>query len=210
LPGEGKNAVTQNPHRRTDEPPEPGPRDSAMQMPEIRSMPEPEATRPPPPPAALGRVTPPAAFAAPPVEAAAIPAPPPSTPVFAPIAPPPPPPNSAIAPAPPPASPLASTVATLALPSGSALDANGQQQVDRVAALFKEKPGHVRVVARTAPPAAGADPLASYHAALQGAQAVADALKRGGIPASKIQTEASPNVGPAGANSGRIEIQLAP
>jgi hypothetical protein len=100
----------------------------------------------------------------------------------------------------------------------NALDSNGQQQVQRVAALYKEKPGIVRVVARTPPPPPGTDPLAGYHAALGRAQTVADALKAAGIPANKIQTEATPNVGSsnaspgasAGAAAARIDIQLVP
>jgi hypothetical protein len=64
------------------------------------------------------------------------------------------------------------------------------------------------VVSYAAAPVGGADPLESYHAALERAQAVAKALAATGIPANKIQTQATPASGTSGA--GRVEIQLAP
>ena len=76
-----------------------------------------------------------------------------------------------------------------------------------MAALYKDNPGTVRVLAYAAAPSGGGDPLDSYHAALDRAQAVAKALAEAGIPASKIQTEAAPA---AGARApGRVEIQFA-
>ena len=206
LTGDNKTALNQNPHRRPDEPPEPGPRDSSMQVPEIRSTPEPEAARGPPAPAAFGRVATPAPIVRPnpAIDTAAVPTPPPAAPDLAPV---PPPAVAAVPPARTPAPP--STVATLSLASG-ALDTNGQQQVQRVAALYKEKPGIVRVVARTPPPGPGTDPLAGYHAALGSTQTVVDALKAAGIPANKIQAEVTPNVGSGNAGAGRIDIQLVP
>ena len=79
-------------------------------------------------------------------------------------------------------------------------------EIDRVAGLYREKPGTVRVLAFAAAPTGGGDPLASYHAALGRAQQIAKALADAGIPANKIQTEAAPS--PLAA--GRIEIQFAP
>jgi hypothetical protein len=105
--------------------------------------------------------------------------------------------------------PAATTVARLDGP-GAAGEPNRQDraQIERVTALYKDKPGTVRVVAYAAAPAAGGDPLDSYHAALERAQAVAKALAQSGIPAGKIQTAATPAAGAAGA--GRVEIQFAP
>ncbi len=74
-----------------------------------------------------------------------------------------------------------------------------------MAALYKDSPGTVRVLAYAAAPSGGGDPLDSYHAALERAQAVAKALADAGIPASKIQTEAAPAVA---ARAGRVEIQF--
>jgi hypothetical protein len=62
-------------------------------------------------------------------------------------------------------------------------------------------------VAFAAAPAPGVDPLTSYRAALDRAQAIAKDLTAAGIPAGKIQTEANPaNAGP---QIGRVEIQFA-
>ncbi len=80
-------------------------------------------------------------------------------------------------------------------------------QIERVAARYKQNPGTVRVIGYAAAPAAGEEPLASYHAALEAAQAVARALVAAGIPVSKIQTEAAPA---EASQVGRVEIQFAP
>src|SRR5207253_3086042 len=192
----------QSAHRRSGELAEPAPRESSLQMPVVRSAPEPEAMRPAPSPPALAAL-PARAIAAPPpgpVIATAAPTPAPPVPVLAPVAPPP----AAVA-ATPKRTPAPTTVATLEL-RGS--PGNPERvQIERVAALYKDKPGNVRVVGYAAPPS-GADPLASYHAALERAQSVARALAEAGVPAGKIQTEAAPATGPGGA--GRIEIQFAP
>ena len=100
-------------------------------------------------------------------------------------------------------------MATLDIPSGGGLDAAAQTQIAQVAERFKDKPATVRVVAHATPPASG-DPLASYRSALGSAQTVAQALQSAGVPANKIQTEATPAFGAASANSGKIEIQFAP
>jgi outer membrane protein OmpA-like peptidoglycan-associated protein len=109
--------------------------------------------------------------------------------------------------------PAATTVATLDIPgaaTGAVPALQDRAQIERVAGLYRGNPGTVRVVGYAAGPAgggAGADPLASYHAALERAQTVAKALTEAGIPASKIQTEASPASGARA--PGRVEIQLA-
>jgi outer membrane protein OmpA-like peptidoglycan-associated protein len=108
----------------------------------------------------------------------------------------------------------ATTVATLDIPvsvPGEKAAPTGQDraEIERVAGLYRANPGTVRVIGYAAAPAAGVgrDPLGSYHAALDRAQAVARALAVAGIPANKIQTEAAPT---AGARAlGRVEIQLA-
>ncbi|HEX3863832.1 MAG TPA: hypothetical protein VHY35_19290 [Stellaceae bacterium] len=194
--------------RKPGEPPEPGPQDSTMKMPEVHSTPEPEATRPPPPRPYTGPATSVASLASPlPPAADMTPAPPPEVPVLPPVPPPP-----AIAKAetkglnP---TPAVTTVATLDVAGGSsALSSEDRAAVERIAGQYKETPHNLRVVARAAAPTDGSDPLASFHAALGRAQAVAAALTAAGIPAAKIQTEATPAGGVG--NPGRVEIQFAP
>ncbi len=190
--------------RKAGEPPEPVAQDSTLQMPELRSVPEPETVRPPPPRPALPAVPRPVGVAEPPpaAVASATPIPAPPAPVLAPLAPPP-----ATAKAAPKRAPATTTVATLGIPDAAA-EPNSQDraQIERVAALYKDQPGAVRVLTYAAAPAAGEDPLDSYRTALERARAVANALVEAGIPADKIQTEAVPA---AGAKAGRVEIQFA-
>ena len=87
-----------------------------------------------------------------------------------------------------------------------AATAPDRAEIDRVAALYRERPATVRVLAFAAAPTGGGDPLASYHAALDRAQQIAKSLADAGIPANKIQTEAAPS--PLAA--GKVEIQFAP
>jgi hypothetical protein len=175
------------------------PQNSTLEMPQLHaSLPQPESPRPPPPLPALAAIPPPPPEAAlPPAAAAtAMPAPAPPPPMLA-------PPAAAIAV--PHAASATTTVATLELPNtGDAASPADRAQIAAVAARYKQSPAPVRVVAYGAAPAAGGDPLASYQSALDRAQAVAKALAVAGIPAAKIQTEASPAAGP-----GRVEIQFA-
>jgi hypothetical protein len=186
--------------RATNQPPEPSPRDSTLEMPDVTSLPEPEASRPAPPPPGLAAAPRPVIAPEPPAPLAS------ATPRAA-----PPVPDMTPAPAAPPAGkpasrrgPAVTTVATLA--GAEVANRQDQAEIARVAALYKEQPGSVRVIARAAAPAAGGDPLASYQAALDRAQAVAKALAVAGVPAGKIQTEATP----AASGTGRVEIQLGP
>jgi hypothetical protein len=192
--------------RSASEPPEPSPQNSSLQMPDVRSVPEPEAAQPPPPPAALPAVPRPAAVAGPPpaAVASAMPQPAPPVPVLAPVAPPPP-----AAKTEPKRAPAATTVATLDIRAAAAAPVGPDRaEIERVAALYKDNPGTVRVLAYAAAPAGGGDPLDSYHAALDRAQAIAKALAEAGIPVGKIQTEAAPAAGARAA--GRVEIQFTP
>jgi len=175
--------------------------DSTLEMPQVRSRPEPEAVRPPLPVPSLAYVAPPAAAAAPtPPEAvaSAVPAPAPPVPALLPTAPPP----AAIEP--PRRAPTATIIATLGI--AGAATAPDRAEIDRVAALYRERPATVRVLAFAAAPTGGGDPLASYHVALDRAQQIAKSLADAGIPANKIQTEAAPS--PLAA--GKVEIQFAP
>jgi outer membrane protein OmpA-like peptidoglycan-associated protein len=199
-------------------------------MPQLRSVPEPEAARAAPPAPALGAVSRPAVAEPLPASAAnMVPEPAPPVPVLDPVAPPPSTvkpesqrnpesqtkPGAQRKPEPKRAS-AATTVATLDMPAtatatGASPALQDRAQIERVAGLYRDNPGTVRVVGYAAAPAAGGtaggDPLASYHAALERAQAVAKALTEAGIPANKIQTEASPAAGAR--TPGRVEIQFA-
>jgi hypothetical protein len=130
--------------------------------------------------------------------ASAAPAPPPPVPALLPAAPPP----AAIDP--PRRAPAATTVATLGIAGAAA--GPERTEIERVAALYRERPASVRVLAFAPAPTGGGDPLAGYHAALGRAQQIAKALAEAGIPANKIQTEAAPS--PLAA--GRVDIQFAP
>jgi hypothetical protein len=201
--------VSHAPARRPGEPPEAQPLNSNLEMPSIPApLPQPEAPRPPPPAPVLAALppTPPPSAAPPPPEPADVSAAPPPLPVLAPIAPPPvavkPPPKR-----PPAAAIVASLDIATATAASPATDAAERAQIARVATLYRQTPGRLRVVAFAAAPAPGADPLALYHAALDRAQRVAQALAAAGVPAGKIQTEATPG---SGAQTGRVEIQFAP
>ena len=195
---------SQSGRRPAGEPPEPQPLDSSLQMPDVRSVPEPEATRPPPPTPVLAAVPELAKLPEPPpaAVASAMPQPAPPVPVLAPVAPPPAPLKAA-----PRSPPATTTVATLGIAGAAAGPANPDRtQIERVAALYKDKPSTVRVLAYAAAPTGGGDPLDSYHTALDRAEAVAKALAASGIPQSKIQTEAAPAAGARAV--GRVEIQF--
>jgi outer membrane protein OmpA-like peptidoglycan-associated protein len=203
----GKTAPnsTQSGHRAANEPPEPGPLDSSLQMPDVRSVPEPESTQPPPPAVAFPAAPRPASVAAlpPAAVASAMPQLAPPEPLMAPVASPPP----AAAKSEPKRVPASTTVATLDIRTAVATPAvQDQAQIERVAALYRENQGNVRVLAYAAATAGGGDPLDSYHAALERAEAVAKALVTAGIPADKIQTQATPAAGAQAA--GRVEIQF--
>jgi hypothetical protein len=179
-------------------------------MPAIAApLPQPEAPRPPLPAArlaALPQTPTPAPVTPPPdVIASTTPQPPPPVPELAPITPPP----TSVKPRPkrPPASAAVATLEIGGAGSPTATAAADRAQFARVAALYRQQPGTVRVVAFAAAPAPGADPLASYHAALDRAQSVAKALAGAGVPPGRIKTEATPA---SGAQLGRVEIQFAP
>ncbi len=188
--------------KNASEPDEAPPRDSELRMPQVRSLPEPDAPRPAPAAPRLSPLPLPAPAALPPeAMASATPQPPPSIPELAPI---PPPPAPSLANGEPPRAPAATTVAML--------DAPDAGQIAQVAARYRESlgstppPRAVRVIAYTAPPTPGADPLGGYHDALDRAQSIAKALAEAGIPDKMIQPEAKPATGPIAA--ARIEIQF--
>jgi hypothetical protein len=203
----GKNRPESG-RRKQGEPPEPGPRDTSMETPELASLPAPETVRPPLPAPALASAPAPSAAAPlqppPAIVAAGTPQPPPPSPPIA-MTPPPP----AILDRPASKRPATgATLATIEMPGSAAGPAaQDRELIGRIAGLYKQRADTLRVVAYAGAPAAGADPLDSYRAALDRAQTVAKMLGDAGVPANRIQTEATP-VGDAG--GGRVEIQLLP
>jgi hypothetical protein len=195
--------------RKAGEPPEPGPRDSGVQSPELAALPDPEPPRTAPPPpslvaapttAAIAPIQPPAA-----VMAAGTPQAPPPPPPVAMTPPPPPPPTPGKAPQWRP--PTGTTLATFNVAGEP--DARNRELIERIAGLYKQKTDTIRVVGYAGAPAPGADPLDNYRAALDRAQSVAKLLGDAGMPANRIQTEATPAGGPD-STGGRVEIQLLP
>jgi outer membrane protein OmpA-like peptidoglycan-associated protein len=201
-------------------PPLPGPLESPLVSPRIAAIPQPEAARSAPPPPHLAAVLVPARPALPSiarsprgqaarggaVAAAAGFRPPPPPPLIAPIAAP------RLAPAAKPQPPEAAAAIKLAeirFPAGATrLTAGDRPIVAKIAALYRQRPGPLRIVGFAGNGGGAARQLASFRTALDRAQAVAAALAKAGIPAAKIKIEAAP----AGADSGaaRAEIMLQP
>jgi outer membrane protein OmpA-like peptidoglycan-associated protein len=216
--------------RKSSEPPEPPPMESSLETPQVRSTPHPEQvqTAPPPP---YPTPAPVAANALPPTAANA-PAPtmantPPSTPRIesppAPVplpaaigstayqAPPPPPVLAPLAPAKsspkPPPPPAAAPVAEIKFAADStSLSQDDRQTIDKVATLYQQNPGKVRIVGYAGAGSGAAEQLNSFRAALDRAQAVAAALKDAGIPPDKIAVEAAPS--DASTVESRAEVML--
>ncbi|HJU18340.1 MAG TPA: OmpA family protein, partial [Stellaceae bacterium] len=108
--------------------------------------------------------------------------------------------------APKPAAPAGGTeVAEIRFPADATrLAASDRPIVAKIAALYRRRPGTVRVVGFAGSGGGAERQLASFRAALDRAQAVAAALKQAGIPAAKVKTEAAP----AGADSGAARATI--
>jgi outer membrane protein OmpA-like peptidoglycan-associated protein len=212
--------------RKQGEPPEPGPMESSLDMPQARATPQPEQIQPappppllPPPPRNAGTASAmPSGLAAggalartPPPPEATTPAavqPPPATPELPPL----PPSRSATSGSgkgsPKPAAPTGGApVAEIKFGGDStSLTENDRQTLATVVPMYQQNPGRVRIVGYAGAGGGAVEQLNSFRTALDRAQAVAAALTRAGIPSDKIQVEAAP----AGASSGesRAEIML--
>jgi outer membrane protein OmpA-like peptidoglycan-associated protein len=198
--------------RKAGQPPEPGPTESSLFAPQISETPQPEQAQAPPPHLAAtpkgGSAHLPAPRPAPPLPAA--------IPAFQPSPPPPvlasPAPTRTAMTAPtgkqPTAPvPVATPVAEIAFAAGSEnLSDAAAAALDKVAALYRQNPGALRVVGYAAVGSGAVDPLHSFRSALDHAQTVAAALAKAGIPADKITVEASPTK--SGGGGDRAEISL--
>jgi outer membrane protein OmpA-like peptidoglycan-associated protein len=200
--------------RKSGEPPEPPPMESSLEMPQARSTPHPEqvqtATPPPyPTPAPVAANTPP--------PTPRIESPPRSVPLPAAIgstayqAPPPPPVLAPLAPTKgspkPPPPPAGAPVAEIKFAADStSLSQDDHQAIEKVAMLYQQNPGKVRIVGYAGAGSGAAEQLNSFRAALDRAQAVAAALKDAGIPPDKIAVEAAPS--DASTVESRAEVML--
>jgi outer membrane protein OmpA-like peptidoglycan-associated protein len=212
-PGEGL--------RKQGEPPESGPQESSLEMPQARATPQPEQIQPAPPPPQL----PPTPRVASTLPSGLAPGgvlartPPPEASGSAGFQPPPPPPEMPALPAsrsaaagsaksgPKPPAPVGTPVAEIKFGADSTnLSDKDRQTLETVVPLYQQNPGKVRIVGYAGAGSGAVEQLNSYRSALDRAQAVAAALTQAGIPSDKIQVEAAP----AGANSGesRAEILL--
>jgi outer membrane protein OmpA-like peptidoglycan-associated protein len=212
-PGEGL--------RKQGEPPESGPLESSLEMPQARATPQPEQIQPAPPPPQL----PPTPRVASTLPSGLAPGgvlartPPPEASGSAGFQPPPPPPEMPALPpsrsaaagsaksGPKPPAPVGTPVAEIKFGADStSLSDNDRQTLATVVPLYQQNPGKVRIVGYAGAGSGAVEQLNSYRSALDRAQAVAAALTQAGIPSDKIQVEAAP----AGANSGesRAEILL--
>jgi outer membrane protein OmpA-like peptidoglycan-associated protein len=208
--------------RKQGEPPEPGPMESSLEMPQARTTPTPEQIQPAPPPPQLPP-TPRVANVASTPRSAPVPltrAPLPDATGSAAFQPPPPPPELPPLPpnrsaaaesgkggqkAPAPAVNMPVAEIRFGADSTSLTDAD-RQNLATVVPLYRQNPGRVRIVGYAGAGAGGgaAEQLNSFHAALDRAQAVAAALTQAGIPSDKIQVEASP----AGASAGESRAEV--
>jgi outer membrane protein OmpA-like peptidoglycan-associated protein len=206
------------------QPPEPGPMESSLQVPQPRAAPEPEQVEPAPPPpqwppaprVATAPTPLPGGFAA---GGALAPIPLPQAKTAAGYEPAPAPPE--LPPEPPartaaagpgksnakPPAPTATPVAEIKFsPDSTTLTETDRQTLQTVVPAYQQNPGKVRIVGYASAAGGATEQLDSYRTALDRAQAVAAALTNAGIPSDKIQVEAAPQ----GQNSGesRAEVLL--
>jgi outer membrane protein OmpA-like peptidoglycan-associated protein len=210
--------------RKEGEPPEPGPMESSLEVPQARATPEPEQIQPTPqppqlPPTPKVAATPPpmpgglaaggalAPLPLPRAKSSAGYEPPPAAPELPPV---PPTRTAATAPgkasAKPPA-PVGTPVAEIKFGTDSTtLTEKDRQTLETVLPAYQQNPGKVRIVGYAGAGSGAVEQLDSYRTALDRARAVAAALTNAGIPSDKIQVEAAPR----GENSGesRAEVLL--
>jgi outer membrane protein OmpA-like peptidoglycan-associated protein len=210
--------------RKQGEPPEPGPMESSLEVPQARATPEPEQIQPAPPPPQLpptprvatkpmplvGGLAAGGALAPPPLpqgRTAAGYQPPPAAPELPPV-----PPTRSAAAGPGPGAAKApprvgAPLAEIQFEAGSTtLTDKDRQTLEKVLPVYQQKPGKVHVVGYAGAGNAAVEQLNSYRAALERAQAVAAALTKAGIPSDKIQVEAAPQAENSGES--RAEVLL--
>ena len=101
----------------------------------------------------------------------------------------------------------AGPVAEITFAAGSkSLSDSDLTALKKVAALYREHPGKLRVVGYVWAVGA-ADPLTTFSTALDQAQAVAAALAKTGIPAARIAVEAAPAKAAAGGDHAEVLLE---
>jgi outer membrane protein OmpA-like peptidoglycan-associated protein len=189
--------------------------ESSLEMPKVRSTPNPEQVQgaPPPPypmpaPAATSAASATARLPSPPAPAP-LPAalgstayqPPPPPPVLAPLA------SSGRTVQPSPGPTTRIPVAEIRFAADSTnLSEQDRQTIGRIVPLYQQDPGKIRIIGYAGAGNGATEQLNSFRAALDRAQAVAAALTQAGVPSDKIAVEAAPS----GSNSGenRAEVLL--
>ncbi|HEX9535083.1 MAG TPA: OmpA family protein [Stellaceae bacterium] len=210
--------------RKQGEPPEPGPMESSLEVPQARATPAPEQIQPAPappqlPPTPKAATTPPsmpgglaaggalAPMPLPQAKSSAGYEPPPAAPEL----PPAPPTRTAVASpgkggAKPPAR-VGTPVAEIKFGTDSTtLTDKDRQTLETVLPVYQQNPGKVRIVGYAGAGSGAVEQLDSYRTALDRAQAVASALTKAGIPSDKIQVEAAPQAENSGES--RAEVLL--
>jgi hypothetical protein len=194
------------PTRPVNEPPPPLPQNTAMQVPSLANPPGFAASHPAPPQVRPSAMPVPAPSELAPAAVASgnpQPSPPPAS-----LPPAKPSPEVAALP-PPKLPPVPMTVASLDLrPGSAAVPEEVRPHLADVVKQYQQRPRTVRVVSYVAPASGGAEQLNAFRTALDRAQLVANELTGLGLPANKIQTEASPSS--SAEPPGRIEVQLMP
>jgi outer membrane protein OmpA-like peptidoglycan-associated protein len=189
--------------------------ESSIEMPKVRSTPNPEQVQaaPPPPyptPAPTGANAPPATAR---LQSPPAPVPLPAALDSTAYQPPPPPPVLApptssgrtVQPAPGPN--VGTPVAEIRFAADSTnLSEQDRQTIGKIVPLYQQNPGKIRIIGYAGAGSGAAEQLNSFRAALDRAQAVAAALTQAGVPSDKIAVEAAPS----GTNSAenRAEVLL--
>jgi outer membrane protein OmpA-like peptidoglycan-associated protein len=189
--------------------------ESSLEMPKVRSTPNPEEVHaaPPPPyptPAPTAANVPPAT---PRLQSPPAPAPLPAAPDSTAYQAPPPPPvlaplassakgvQKALAPG------VGTPVAEIKFAADStSLSAGDRETIGKIVPLYQQNPGKIRIIGYAGAGGGAAEQLNSFRAALDRAQAVAAALTQAGVPSDKIAVEAAPS-GP-NASENRAEVML--
>jgi outer membrane protein OmpA-like peptidoglycan-associated protein len=201
--------------RKAGEPPEPPPMETSLEVPKVRSVPNPEQVQssPPPPYPTPAPTAANAPQATPHLPSPPAPAPMPEAIGSAAYQPPPPPPS--LAPLAisgkggprPPAPAVGTPVAEVKFAADSTnLSDEDRQAIEKVVPVYRQNPGKVRVIGYAGAGSGATEQLNSFRTALDRAQAVAAALTTAGIPADKIAVEAAPSG--AGPVESRAEVLL--
>ena len=187
--------------RKSGEPPEPPPMESSIEVPKVRSVPNPEQVQsfPPPPystptptatnapPATPHLPSPPAPSAMPEALGSTAYQAPPPPPVLTPLA-------TSGKSSQKPAAPLGTPIAEIRFTGDStSLSEEDRQSLEKVVPLYQQHQGRVRIVGYAGAGSGATEQLNSFRAALDRAQVVAAALTKAGIPADKIAVEAAPS-----------------